>query len=125
MQRGLSALQARNVNGAARAREELVRYITIIYIQSAIKYAADLDAALAQGKTDDARIWQAEGWAYFRVIEPLVSEVSAGAAQAVTGVFELGTKPVQGAGPKVARALAEAYGPLKIHASEVGRYAPR
>ena len=125
MHRGLNALQARNASGAARARDEVVRYVTITYVQSAIKYAADLDAALAQGKTDDARIWQAEGWAYFRVIEPLVSEVSPGAARAVTGVFDLGTKPVQGAGPKVAHALAEAYNPLKIRASEVGGYPPR
>jgi hypothetical protein len=125
MHRGLNALQARNAIGAARARDDVVRSITIAYIQSAIKYATDLDAALAQGKTDDARIWQAEGWAYFRVIEPLVSEVSPGAAQAVTGVFDLGTKPAEGAGPRVARALAEAYTPLKIHASEVGRYSPR
>jgi hypothetical protein len=125
MHRGLTALQARNATGAARARDEVIRYITITYTQSAIKYAADMDSALAQGKPNDARIWQAEGWAYFRVIEPLVSEVSPGAAQAVTGVFDLGTQPSEGASEKVARALAEAYTPLKIHASEVGRYSPR
>jgi hypothetical protein len=125
MLRGLNALQASNAAGAVRARDELVRYVTITYIQSSIKYASDMDAALAQGKPDDARIWQAEGWAYFRVIEPLVFEVSPDAAQAVTSVFELGTKPTPGAGARVARALAEAYNPLKIHASEIGRYTPR
>ena len=63
MRQGLKALQARDATGAAKVRDEVVRNITITYVQSAIKYSADIDAALAESKTDDARVWQAEGWA--------------------------------------------------------------
>jgi len=122
MHQGLKALLAKDATGAAKARDEVVRNITITYIQSAIKYSTEIDAALAQGKTDDARVWQAEGWAYFRVIEPLVAGVNTGAARDVTGVFDLEAKPAQGSGEKVASALARAYEALKIRPSEVGQY---
>jgi hypothetical protein len=122
MNQGLKALMAKDATGAANARDEVVRHVTITYIQSAIKYSAEIDSALAQGKTDDARVWQAEGWAYFRVIEPLIAGVDPASARAVTGVFDLETKPVQGSGEKVASALAKTYEALKIRPSEVGRY---
>jgi hypothetical protein len=122
MRQGLAALEAKDAAGAARARDEVVRQITITYLQSAIKYAAEIDAALAQGKTDEARVWQAEGWAYFRVIEPLVAGANGAAARTVVAVFDLKAKPAQGSGEKVAAALAKTYEPLGIRTSEVGRY---
>ena len=122
MHEGLKALLARDATGAAKARDEVVRHITITYIQSAIKYSAEMDVALGQGNLNDARVLQAEGWAYFRVIAPLVAEVNPSAARTVTGVFDLVAKPVKGAGEKVARALADASGALKIHPSQIGRY---
>src|SRR2546422_4657567 len=60
MGQGLKALLAKDAPGAAKARDEVVRHVTITYIQSAIKYSAEIDSALAHGKTDDARVWQAE-----------------------------------------------------------------
>lgn len=122
MQRGLAALEARDVAGAARARDEVVRQIAITYLRSALKYAAQMDADLARGKGDDARVWQAEGWAYFRVIEPLVAQASPAAARSVAEVFDLRSKPAPGSGEKVAAALAKAYPGLGIRASEVGAY---
>lgn len=122
MNQGLKALLAKSTTGAAKARDEVARQITITYLQSAIKYAAEVDTALAQGKVDEARVWQAEGWAYFRVIEPLVAKVNTTAARAVVDVFELGTKPAPGSAEKVAGALAKAYPALGIRASEVGEY---
>ena len=124
MQQGLKALQKRDHSGAAKARDEVVRNITITYIQSAIKYSANMDAALVEGKTDDARVFQAEGWMYFRVIEPLIAEANPGAAKAVAGVFSLDARPARGSGEKVTRAFAEVYKALKIPPSEVGQYRP-
>ncbi len=124
MQRGLQALLARDTSGAAKARDEIVRNVTITYIQSAIKYSANMDAALVQGKMDDARVFQAEGWAYFRVIEPLIAQVNPGAATAVAGIFNLDAQPAPGSGERVTRVFAETYKALKIHSSEVGQYRP-
>jgi hypothetical protein len=124
LQEGLRALQAKNGAGAATARDEVVRNITITYIQSAIKYSAMLDAAVGGGKLGDARIYQAEGWAYFRVIEPLIAEVTPEVARTVAGIFSLSSPPAQGSGDKVARALAEVYNALKIRPAEVGQYGP-
>lgn len=122
MRRGLDALQAKDAEGAAKARDEVVRKITITYVQSAIKYSANIDAALEQGKMDEARIYQAEGWAYFRVIEPLVAGVDAAVARTVADVFDLEASPAQGSGERVAGALAKAYEGLGIRTSEVGKY---
>jgi hypothetical protein len=63
MKRGLAALEAKDAAGAAEARGEVVRQITITYLRSSLKHAAQIDADLAGGKAADARIWQAEGWA--------------------------------------------------------------
>jgi hypothetical protein len=122
MNRGLAALKAKDAAVVAKARDEVVRQITITYLQSAIKYAAQIDADLAQGKADDARVWQAEGWAYFRVIEPLVARANTAVARAVVDVFDLKAKPASGSGDKVAGALAKAYEAFGIRASEVGTY---
>lgn len=124
MKLGLSALQARNSSGAAQARDEVVRHLTITYIQSAIKYSAMVDAALIQGKMKDGRIFQAEGWAYFRVIEPLIAEVNPKAAGVVASIFSLTSQPARGSGDRVARALVETYDSLRIRRSEVGLYRP-
>jgi hypothetical protein len=122
MNRGLAALMARDAAGAARARDEVVRQITITYLQSALKYAAQIDADLARGKTEDARVWQAEGWAYFRVIEPLVAQANSAAARAVADVLDLKAKPASGSGEKVASALAKAFDGLGIRTEEVGAF---
>lgn len=122
MREGLAALQIQDAKGAAKARDEVVRQVTITYVQSALKYSAKIDAALAAGKSDEARIFQAEGWAYFRVIEPLVAQVDPAAASAVAGVFDLKASPAKGSGERVAGALAKAYDGLRIRASEVGTY---
>jgi low iron-inducible protein len=122
MNQGLKALLAKSTTGAAKARDEVARQITITYVQSAIKYAAEVDAALAQGKADEARVWQAEGWAYFRVIEPLIARVNTTAARTVAEVLDLKAQPAAGSGEKVASALAKAYDALGIRPAEVGQY---
>lgn len=117
---GLKALVDKNALAAGTAREQIVRDITISYVQSAILAASRIDAALAQGKADEARIAQVEGWAYYRVVEPLIAKANTTAARTVAGVFDLGTAPAEGSGAKTAAAFRGAYGPLGIAPEEVG-----
>jgi hypothetical protein len=120
MNDGLKALVGKSASKARTARDDVVRDITISYVQSVLKSAADIDAALAKGKAEDARVLQAEGWAYYRVIEPLVAKANATAAKTVAGVFDLASKPAAGSAAKVSAALASAYGPLSISPADVG-----
>jgi hypothetical protein len=117
---GLKALVDKKALAVRSARDQIVRDITISYMQSAIWAASKIDAALAQGNADEARVRQAEGWAYYRVIEPLIAKGNTTSAATVAGVFDLATKPAAGSAAKVAAALSTAYGPLEISAADVG-----
>lgn len=120
MYEGQKALLAKSAVGARTARDEVKRQITIGYLQSIIKAASEMDTALAAGKPDDARIRQTEGWAYYRVIEPLIAAVNTTTAQALAGIFDLAAPPTAGSAAKVTRALSAAYGPLRISPSDIG-----
>ena len=122
MNQGLAALKAKKSSDAVKARNEVVRNLTVTYLQSAIKSATDLDAALAAGKADEARAHQAAGWAYFRVIEPLVAGVNTTSARTVADVFDLKSKPAAGSASKVAAALAKTYPLLGITPAQIGEY---
>lgn len=120
MKDGLTALVGKKAAGAKDARELVMRDITITYVQAAIKAAAEIDAALAQGKAEDARTRQAEGWAYYRVIEPLIAKANATAARTVAGVLDLASKPAPGSADKITAAFGGAYEALRISPSNVG-----
>jgi hypothetical protein len=121
MKDGLKALvDSKSATSARKIRDDVMRDVTITYAQSVIKSAAEIDAALAQGKADEARLRQAEGWAYYRVIEPLIAKANTTAAKAVAGVLELGTEPAAGSAAKVTAAFSAAYGPLGIAPADVG-----
>ena len=117
---GLKALVAKNALGARTARDEVIRDITIGYLQSVLKSAAEIDAALAQGKADEARTHQAQGWAYYRVIEPLIARGNTTSARTVAGIFDLSSKPAAGSLAKATAAFNAAYGPLGISPEDVG-----
>jgi hypothetical protein len=120
MNEGLKSLLAKNSLGARTARDGVKRQIILSYVQSVIKAAGAIDAALAQGKPDEARVRQTEGWAFYRVIEPLVAGANTTTARAVADVFDLAGKPTAGSAAKVAAALSAAYGPLQISPSDIG-----
>jgi hypothetical protein len=124
MNDGLKSLVGKSATKAKEAREQVMRDITITYAQSITRSATQIDAALAQGKADEARLLQAEGWAYLRVIEPLIARANTTTAQTLAGVFDLASKPAPGSAAKVATALSGAYGPLQISASDIGEYHP-
>ncbi len=93
MKDGLKALaESKSASSARKVRDDVMRDFTIPYVQSVIKAASGIDAALAQGKADEARLRQAEGWAYYRVIEPLIAKANTTTAQTMAGVFDLGVE---------------------------------
>lgn len=105
---------------AAVARIE--REVLITYIQAALKYAATTDAALAAGDAAEARVEQAEGLAFFRVVAPLVARVDPAAARAVLAEFDLARAPRRGLGDRVATALGRTYRPLGLTRADIGTF---
>ena len=125
MKRGLAALLAGDSTSAAKARAQVVRQMSIPQLQAVHRSAILLDAALARGDADQARVAQAEGWAHYRVIEPRVSLADSSSARTLRDVFELRSPPAAGSEAKVARAVAAAAKGLGIRQSELGRYLTR
>jgi hypothetical protein len=124
MKDGLKALvESKSASAARKIRDDVMRDITITYVQSVIRSASGIDAALAQGKADEARLRQAEGWAYYRVIEPLIAKANTTTAQTLAGIFDLASKPADGSAAKVTSALSSAYDALRISPSDVGQLA--
>lgn len=117
---GQAALRDGEIDELDAAIDEITRQVTITYIQAAIRYAHQTDDALAEGDSETARIQQAEGWAFFRVIEPLIAEVDTEAAATVADVFDLANPPESGAAETVTTALESTYPDLGITADDVG-----
>ena len=119
--RGVEALAAGDTAVAEAAMVEIQRQITITYVQATIRYAHKIDAALADGDPDSARISQAEGWAFYRVIEPFVAGVDPEASATIAGRYDLGAgTPQEGSGEAVQTALESIYDGLAINLDEVG-----
>ena len=117
---GLKATVDKKALAVRAARDQIVRDITISYVQSVILAAAKVDAAVAAGKADEARVSQAGGLAYYRVIEPLIARANTTAAEAIAGVFDLKANPAAGSAAKVTAAFSTTYGPLGIAPEDVG-----
>ena len=118
---GVEALAAGDAGAARAASEEIVRQITITYLQATIRYANKIDSALAKGDADSARISQAEGWAFYRVIEPLVAGVNHQVAAAVASRLDLSMgDPQPGTAAMVMGALPSVYAGLGISPGDIG-----
>ena len=69
---GRDALLAGDEAGTISAAREATKHVFITYAQATIKYAAKVYSDLEAGDTEAARVHQAEGWAFFRIIEPIL-----------------------------------------------------
>ena len=119
---GVEALATGDTAVAEAATEEIKLQVTITYVQATIRYAHKIDAALADGDTDSARISQAEGWAFYRVIEPFVAAVDPEASATIAGRYDLGAgAPQEGSGETVQTTLESVYDGLGIVPDEVGQ----
>ena len=88
---GVEALVEGDTPGAQAAAAEIVRQITITYAQATIRYAHvfdgdRVDVAVAVGA---ARVHQAEGWAFYRVLAPLVAKVDSAGAATIASYYDL------------------------------------
>jgi uncharacterized cupredoxin-like copper-binding protein len=119
MQRGRDALVAGNAAEAREAYDEVVDQVQITYVQAAIRYARQMTEALEAGDAAKARVEQAEGWAFFRVTEPLIAKADPDVASTVVRHFDLANPPAE-ADPAVREALESVYPTLGISAEEVG-----
>ena len=72
MNAGLTAMQNEDMQGLVDARDEVLKNIVIVYSQASVRYASKMTDDLATGDADDYDKHQAEGHAFFRVIEAYV-----------------------------------------------------
>ena len=117
---GRDALLAENVEGATEAAGEVIRNLAVIYSQAVIRYATKMTSDLAEGDTEAARVHQAEGLAFWRVIEPIVGDVDKASTDAINTVFQLSNPPKSGTEGDVRKALEPIWMSLGISAEEVG-----
>lgn len=117
---GRDALLAGDTAGAEAAAGEIIRNLVITYSQAAIRYASLVEGDLADGNDAKAAEHQAEGLAFWRVIEPYA--VPSGAdATAMSAIFDLSNEPGSaGYGDAVRAALEPAWQNMGISADDIG-----
>lgn len=74
MNSGLYAMQNEDMQGLVDARDEILKNIIIVYSQASVRYASKMTDDLAAGDSADYDKHQAEGHAFYRVIEAYVAE---------------------------------------------------
>jgi len=117
---GRDSLLDSDAAGAADAAELVVRSVAITYSQAAIRYASLIEGDLADGNDDKAKEHQAEGLAFWRVVEAYMVPVGAD-AEAMNAIFDLANPPgVNGYGDAVRVALQPAWAALGITESDIG-----
>lgn len=117
---GRDALLAEDAAGAKAAADEVIKNVAITYSQAAIRYASLIEGDLAEGEDETAKQHQAEGLAFWRVIEAYV--VPAGAdGEAINTILDLANEPgANGFGDEVRAALEPAWETLGITADDIG-----
>lgn len=117
---GRDALLAEDGAGAKAAADEVVKNVAITYSQAAVRYASLIEVDVAEDDADSAEIHQAEGLAFWRVIEAYVAPVGAD-VDAINAIFDLANEPgANGFGDEVRTALQPAWDALGITADDIG-----
>jgi len=116
---GRDALVNGNVPGAGMAAAEAVKGLAIIYSQATLRYAQIVDDDLAEGDAEAARVHQAEGWAFSRVMAPTFAENGADMA-AIDGFYNLENDPGTGGYAIIEAALQPAWDAMGISADDIG-----
>ena len=120
MIQGRDALVEGNVPAAGIATAEAVKNLVVIYSQAAIRYASLIEGDLADGNDAKAKEHQAEGLAFFRVIEATVAPEGAD-IDALNDIYDLANEPgANGYGDEVRAALQPAWDALGITADDIG-----
>jgi hypothetical protein len=117
---GRGALLEKDPLGAEMAAADVFNAVVIIYSQASIRYASLIDGDIAEGDLETAKVHQAEGLAFFRVIEALIAE-HGGDVDAINSIYELANGPgSNGGGAAVRVALAPAWEALGITDADIG-----
>ena len=74
MNDGLTAMQNEDMQGLIDARDEVLKNVVIVYSQASVRYASKMTADLDADDKADYDKHQAEGHAFFRVIEAYVAD---------------------------------------------------
>jgi len=120
MMAGRDALVDGDAQGAQDAADEVIRNLVITYSQAAIRYATLVAEDVSAGDTEAAAEHQAEGLAFFRVIEPAVAGAGAD-VDAVNAVFDLSAPGQNGDGDTVRQALQPAWESVGITPEDIGQ----
>ncbi|MCH1513009.1 MAG: FEA1-related lipoprotein, partial [Acidimicrobiales bacterium] len=116
---GRDALLSEDAAGAESATMEVIKNVAVIYSQATIKYATKVNSDLADGDAEAAKIHQAEGFAFWRVIEPLLGAAD---ADAINAILDIANEPGSGGGAEIRTALQPAWTALGITADDIGTY---
>ncbi len=104
------------------AYEQFLDAVKLTYTQATLKYAQNVTSQLAADDAGAARVQQAEGWAFYRVLAPFVVEVDPAADEAITSVLDLANEPSADSQETVRNALEGVYEGLGLTAEEIGQY---
>ncbi|MEC7664445.1 MAG: FEA1-related lipoprotein [Candidatus Thermoplasmatota archaeon] len=74
MNDGLTAMQNEDMDGLISARDEVLKNVVIVYSQASVRYASKMTDDLAADDKADYDKHQAEGHAFFRVIEAYIAD---------------------------------------------------
>lgn len=117
---GRDALLDSEAPGAEAAADLVRRAIFATYSQAVIRYATLIPQDVEAGDIDSAEAHQAEGLAFWRVIEAWAADSGADVGT-VNQIFDLDSEPgVNGGGDEVRAALAPAWDSLGISAEDIG-----
>ncbi len=118
---GRDALLAGDASGAVTASQEAQKNVFITYAQATIKYAAKVYSDLEAGDTEAARVHQAEGWAFFRVIEPILGNNGIDTST-IDSILNLANEPGSGSVDDITAVLNPVIEAFGITPEEFGSY---
>lgn len=116
------AAVAGDAEAYASAYDAFVSQALVPYVQATIKYAVVVGEDLAAGDAEAARVHQAEGYSFWRVLAPYVAEVDTAAADDVDAVLDLANEPAEDGGERVRATLEAVYADLGITVEQVGEF---
>ena len=118
---GRDALLAGDEAGAISATREAVKHVFTTYAQATIKYAAKVYSDLEAGDTEAARVHQAEGWAFFRIIEPILGNNGIDTS-VIDGILNMENEPGSGSVADIQAVLDPVIAYFGITPAEFGSY---
>lgn len=116
---GRDALVGEDLAGAEAATTEVIKNLAVIYSQATLRYATVIETDLAEGDASAARVHQAEGYSFFRVMEAVFAENGADVG-AINDFYALENDPSPGGYDVIAGALQPAWDALGITVGDIG-----